>query len=555
MERRLPLSATPIRLILLAAFGSLLFMAGGGFFLLQNTQNLVSAARWVQHTQEVLLSIQGTSDITQRIESGDRFYRVTQDDVQLGALRTSAIQLRTRVARLRDLVSDNTRQAHNLDELDDCTSALLHDLSEDKPDIANVDAHVLHCRQTLSLMSAQESELLKQRDETSRHRSEVSTVTELGLAGVCLAVLLTLFSLMLRDAIVRIRTAEATMKTNQELGESVKRLETHARESTLLAMARDDLQLCTDVQQVYRSAAHRFSELLPDTNGALCIINSSRNMVENVASWSFNQAVSDVAEIFPPDTCCGLRSGQFRWYAPRASQIHCNHFVGEPPKHYLCVPLVAHGDTIGILFVDCPDEIANKLVEGRTEGIRQLVQLTAMALASLEMRKKLEHQSVRDGLTGLFNRHFLQIALERELVRTARRKGMLSVLMVDVDHFKRLNDQFGHAAGDAILKEVARVFCNSVRSEDLVCRYGGEEFMIILPDISPEAAFHRAEIIRKAVANLRTELNNELYSSVTISIGGALFPKDGETSEALIRYADAALYRAKHDGRNRVVMV
>lgn len=403
-------------------------------------------------------------------------------------------------------------------------------------------------------MSGQESELLKVRDETTRHRSQISSITEIGLAVICLSVLLTIFGLMLRDAIIRVRIAEEAAKANRELGESVESLQNHARESHLLAIARDDLQLCTDVRQVYHSAAFRFSELLPGTNGALCIINSSRNMVENVSHWSANQTGSNVSEIFPPDTCCGLRSGQFRWHAAGASQIHCDHFIGPAPHSYLCLPLVAHGETIGVLFIDCPNEVARKLVEGRTEGIQQLVQLTAMALASLEMRKKLEHQSIRDGLTGLFNRHFLQIALERELARATRRKGTLAVLMIDVDHFKKLNDQFGHAAGDAVLKEIAGVFSNSVRTEDLVCRYGGEEFIIILPDITPEATLNRAEIIRKAVANLRTELDNDLYNSVTISIGGALFPTDGETSDLLIRHADAALYRAKHDGRNKVIM-
>jgi diguanylate cyclase (GGDEF)-like protein len=215
---------------------------------------------------------------------------------------------------------------------------------------------------------------------------------------------------------------------------------------------------------------------------------------------------------------------------------------------------VAHGDTIGILFIECSDEATEKAIEARTGGIQQLVQLTAMALASLELRKKLEHQSIRDGLTGLFNRHFLEIALERELARATRRKGSLAVLMIDVDHFKKLNDQFGHSAGDSVLKEIARIFRASVRTEDLVCRYGGEEFTIILPDISSEDAYNRAQVIRQAVADLRTELGNDLYNSVTISIGGAVFPGNGQSSDLLMRHADAALYRAKHDGRNKVVM-
>jgi diguanylate cyclase (GGDEF)-like protein len=548
-------STAAIKLIVLAALGSVLFIAGSAFFLFRNTQSLTSAARWAEHTQEVLLSIQSASDLTQRIESGSRFYRVTQDEIQLSNSRRNAIQLSTRVTRLRNLITDNTNQASNLSELDSCSTALVHDLNTNPPDLVHVDAHVLHCQQILSLMALQEQELLKQRDEATQHRSQISTITEFVLAGICFSTLIVLFGLLLRDAIQRGRIAEVAAKTNQELSDSVQTLQNHAREVQLLSITRDDLQLCTDALQVHRSAAFRFSELLPGTNGSLCIINSSRNMVETVSSWSANDLGPGVAEIFPPETCCGLRSGQLRWRAPGASQIDCSHFIGSTPGCYLCVPLVAHGDTIGVLYIGCPNEAAREIVENRTEGIRQLVQLTAMALASLDMRKKLEHQSIRDGLTGLFNRHFLEIALERELARATRRKGSLAVLMIDVDHFKKLNDQFGHSAGDAVLKEVAHTFSNCVRTEDLVCRYGGEEFTIILPDITPDAALNRAEVIRKAVANLRTELDNDLYSSVTISIGAALFPQDGQTSELLLRHSDAALYRAKREGRNKVVMV
>lgn len=544
-----------VKLILLAALGSILFTAGSAFSLFRNTRSLTSAAHWAEHTQEVLLSIQGTSDLAQRIESGSRFYRVTQDEIQLSNSRRNAIQLRTRAIRLRSLIVDNMNQTPNLNELDSCSTALVHDLNTNPPDLVHAEAHILHCEQTLSLMAGQEQELLKQRDEITRRRSQISTVTELILAAICFSTLIILFGLLLRDALQRGRIAEIAARTNHELSESVQTLQNHAREVQLLSITRDDLQLCTDAPQVHRSAAFRFSELLPGTDGSLCIINSSRNMVENVSSWSANGIGPGIAEIFPPDTCCGLRSGQLRWHAPGASQIDCSHFIGAAPACYLCVPLVAHGDTIGILYIGCPHEADREIVESHIEGVRQLVQLTAMALASLEMRKKLEHQSIRDGLTGLFNRHFLEIALERELARAVRRKGSLAVLMMDIDHFKKLNDQFGHSAGDAVLKEVAHIFSACVRTEDLVCRYGGEEFTIILPDITPEATLNRAEVIRKAVANLRTELDNDLYSSVTVSIGAAIFPQDGQSAELLLRYADAALYRAKREGRNRVVMV
>jgi diguanylate cyclase (GGDEF)-like protein len=548
-------STTAIKLILLAALGSVLFTAGGAFFLFRNTQNLASAARWAEHTQEVLLSIQSASDLTDRIESGRRFYRVTQDEIQLSNTRRNAVQLRTRVTRLRSLITDNLNQTSNISELEACSTALVHDLSTNPPDLAHTEIHILHCQQTLSLMGSQEQGLLKQRDEITQHRSQISTITELISAGICLSMLIVLFGFLLRDAIQRGRIAEVAARTNRELSDSVQTLQNHAREVQLLSVTRDDLQLCTDAPQVHRCAASRFSELLPNTKGALCIINSSRNMVETVSSWGTTDFSPDITEIFSPETCCGLRSGQLRWRSQEASQIDCSHFIGSAPECYLCVPLVAHGETVGVLYIGCPNQATKEIVEHRIEGVRQLVQLTAMALASLEMRKKLENQSIRDSLTGLFNRHFLEIALERELARAVRRKGSLAVLMIDVDHFKRLNDQFGHSAGDAVLKEVAHTFSACVRTEDLVCRYGGEEFTIILPDITPEATLNRAEVIRKAVANLRTELDNDLYSSVTISVGAAIFPQDGQSSELLLRHADAALYRAKREGRNRVIRV
>jgi diguanylate cyclase (GGDEF)-like protein len=549
-----PASGKTVRLITLAALGSVLFTAGVGFFLFRNTRNLAAAGKWVQHTQEVQLSLQSALFLTQRIDLENRLYRFDQDEEQLNNARKDAIQLQTSVSHLKTLVSDNADESANIQALDTCSSGAIEELGKAHPEPALLNHHLLQCRRALSLMSNEERELLQQRDDVSRRSSQVSIITELAVGVLCFAVLLTLFALLLRDAILRNRITLLTEETNRELNASVQTLQDHARDSELLAIARDDLQLCTDQQQVHNSAALRFSELLPGTTGSICLINSSRNMVERVASWGADPVSPHVSEIFPPDTCCGLRSGRLRWYGPQASQIHCMHFIQSPPDRYLCLPLVAHGDTIGILSIEFPDEAAQTAAENRMGGVQQLIQLTAMALASLQMRQELENQSVRDGLTGLFNRHFLEIALQREIARAVRRKTTLAVLMIDIDHFKRLNDQFGHAAGDAVLKEVAHVFADKIRTDDLACRYGGEEFTIILPEIAPEIAYQRAEVIRQAVADLRASLDNTLYNSVTISIGVAMFPQDGTSAELLLRHADAALYRAKHEGRNRVIM-
>jgi diguanylate cyclase (GGDEF)-like protein len=205
-----------------------------------------------------------------------------------------------------------------------------------------------------------------------------------------------------------------------------------------------------------------------------------------------------------------------------------------------------------MLYVQCQTAEQVIAVNQRMDGLRQLVQLTGMAIATLNLRTKLENQSIRDSLTGLFNRHFMQISLERELSRAARRKQTLAVFMLDLDHFKKFNDTFGHAAGDTVLKEIAEIFRSSIRTEDIACRYGGEEFTIMVPDVTPTIALQRAESIRRAVAGLRVPLDKEVYAEFTVSTGVAFYPEDGETADLLLRRADLALYRAKRSGRNQV---
>jgi diguanylate cyclase (GGDEF)-like protein len=267
-----------------------------------------------------------------------------------------------------------------------------------------------------------------------------------------------------------------------------------------------------------------------------------------VSSWG-EPALQDLSQ---PESCCGLRSGQRRWRLPGQSEIHCTHFAGQPPERYLCQPIVAHGNTLGVLYVQCPDDATVETVMQRMDGIRQLVQITGMTIATLNLRTRLEHQSIRDPLTNLFNRNFMQISLERELSRAARQNQTLAVLMLDVDHFKRFNDAHGHAAGDAALRRMAEIFQTTIRAEDIACRYGGEEFTIMLPDVTVQTACDRAEQIRASIANLQVAADLRTYSGFTISIGVAFYPADGDSADQLLRRADEALYNSKRLGRNRL---
>ncbi len=220
--------------------------------------------------------------------------------------------------------------------------------------------------------------------------------------------------------------------------------------------------------------------------------------------------------------------------------------------HYACVPLLTPDGTFGVLFVRRLDEVPEAVFEAQVAAATDVATMLAPALLSIRLRDKLRSQSIRDPLTGLFNRRFMEESLVREIHRAARGKRPLSVIMLDVDHFKRFNDEHGHGAGDTALKDMGGLLARQVREGDVVCRYGGEEFALILPEAALPDAQRRAEAIREAAAALCLVLPSGLTVSVTISQGVAAFPEHGRTADALLEAADRALYRAKGNGRNRV---
>jgi diguanylate cyclase (GGDEF)-like protein/PAS domain S-box-containing protein len=186
-------------------------------------------------------------------------------------------------------------------------------------------------------------------------------------------------------------------------------------------------------------------------------------------------------------------------------------------------------------------------------NIRDITERKQAQDALLESQARLLEQSVRDHLTGLFNRRYMEATLERELLRAARKQLSLGVIMLDVDDLKRFNDTWGHAAGDASLRLLGDLLLDHVRGEDIACRYGGDEFILILPDASLQVTLERAEQIVKLARWSYLQLEGQNLSAVTLSVGVALFPEHGRTSDAILKAADAALYQAKHAGRNRVV--
>ncbi len=222
--------------------------------------------------------------------------------------------------------------------------------------------------------------------------------------------------------------------------------------------------------------------------------------------------------------------------------------------------MMAQSDAMGVLYLETHAGAAGKDEPGgcglpaQQRLARTGAEQIAMALANLKLRETLRNQSIRDHLTDLYNRRYMEESLERELRRATRKHTSLAVVMLDIDNFKQFNDTFGHEAGDEMLRLLAHHMRVSIRFEDIACRFGGEEFVLILPDCGSEDAVRHAEGLREGAHRLRIELHGRTVGDLSLSLGVAVFPIHGLDSETLLRAADQALYRAKQDGRNRVMV-
>ena len=273
--------------------------------------------------------------------------------------------------------------------------------------------------------------------------------------------------------------------------------------------------------------------------------NNSRNLLVPLSGWGGHEAET---EGFAPDQCWALRRGQCHFVSEPGADVVCGH-VDHMAAPYHCEPLLASGEVIGVLHLD-------GLVEAETQfRLNVLAENIASAMVNQKLQRDLKEQTIRDPLTGLFNRRYMEEALALEVARAARSGAPLCVVMCDVDHFKRFNDEFGHDAGDVVLQAVAAELGHRFRDGDIVCRYGGEEFIIIAPGTTAEALAPRVETVRQAIAAIALRLGKQPLGSSTMSFGVAEWSKSMDRDgDALVQAADAALYRAKREGRNRVVL-
>jgi diguanylate cyclase (GGDEF)-like protein len=365
--------------------------------------------------------------------------------------------------------------------------------------------------------------------------------------------------LIYEDVSEQTRASEAQRQHAESLNQLVKELELRTIQTTSLNEMGSLLACAANVREACDVVANSAHKLFPDAPaGALYLFRSSRDLIEAAVRWGQADAL---APTFPPDACWSLRRGQPHWSGHPGNDIACQHLTKSSTTESLCVPMIAQGNTIGVFHLEF-ESTAGRRYESGTESLRDLRQSlavsvashVALSLASLQLRETLREQSIRDPLTRLFNRRFLEESFQRELQLAARKKQSIAILFLDLDHFKRFNDSFGHDAGDLVLQSLADLFRNFFRATDICCRYGGEEFAILLPESTSRDAAIRADALRAEVKNMRLQYKKQPLGPLTVSVGVAAFPEHGSTSEELLKIADQCLYESKARGRDVVTV-
>ncbi|HEY4842082.1 MAG TPA: diguanylate cyclase [Terriglobales bacterium] len=395
------------------------------------------------------------------------------------------------------------------------------------------------------------------------------------LADVAIAASLLAFTLRLaltqlhqQQEIVQRHAAQKRLNTShQRIGGLLEDARRQTAEITQISELGSVLHACSTREEVFRLIPERLRRLFPGFSGSVALLSASGNRVQSAAEWGM---LFPADQIFTPEECWALRRGRTHAQSGGGTSGRCTHLRGEGPS--VCIPLIANGEAIGILAIQeddrlhhppSPSELDADVDSDAFARRRQLATTVAehiaLAVANVNLKEALRLQAIRDPLTGLYNRRYMQEFLERELHSARRKRRPLSVIMLDLDHFKRYNDNFGHSAGDQALAAVGEMLLRTVRAEDIACRYGGEEFTLILPECPLSEAMVRAEEIRKRIKEyhfqqVQPERPDRPAAKLSCSIGVAAFDETTDRVDLLLKFADDALYQAKRAGRDRVVV-
>lgn len=357
---------------------------------------------------------------------------------------------------------------------------------------------------------------------------------------------------VLRREIQERERAEEEIRSQAILRSQVQELARRTEELTTLNTLGELMLASRDLDEAYAILPKFLRELFPEDSGSFYVLRNSGNQLDPVASWG---KYAPGPASFTPEDCWALRRGSIHHVEEESEGACCEHLHREVPGNFLCIPVVAGGGTLGLLYMFSPrlERPPQKIQSEYQERLaKAFAQQLGISLMNIRFRESLKTQASRDSLTDLFNRRYLEESFPRELNRMMRRKSRLGLLIIDIDHFKKFNDRFGHATGDYLLRGLSDFLTKQTREEDILCRFGGEEFVLVFSECEIKDVKRRAEEIRSGIKKQVWIEQGRTIGPITLSIGIAFFPDHGDSFEELFKAADLALYRAKKEGRDRV---
>jgi diguanylate cyclase (GGDEF)-like protein len=355
-----------------------------------------------------------------------------------------------------------------------------------------------------------------------------------------------------KEASAQSEMTKQLLEVNRNLERTLNELNRRNQEISWLKEFSSSLQTCFYIEETYQLIEQYITKLLAETFGVLYLMHSSHNYLESVLSWG-DLFVAE--KIIKPDECFALRRGSIYKINNAPHDLLCPHNLSRHLSSYMCIPLFAQSDIIGLFTLEWKNNHNNVYFDKESQDAlaSMFAEQIALSISNIKFRETLRNQSFRDTLTGLFNRRYIEETLEREISRCHRKSGSLAILMIDIDHFKQFNDEFGHEAGDLIIQSFANVLRNFSKKEEITCRYGGDEFIYVIPETTMKATIQKAQALHEAVDNIHLRYGGNPLPQITISIGVAMYPKHGEKMAELITASDVALYQAKNSGRNNTV--
>ena len=535
----------------------------------RNTVKLVVLRDEAIELHRALKTAGGILQLLTDAETGQRGYLITGEERYLEPYNIAAASIANKLKQLNSVPPGVVSQ--NLNSLNALVNARIGELNEtivlrrkagleaavksvltDKGK-ASMDA----IRHVIGEIEEQEQKLMDDGNQAAQMTSRDTHIVFAFSALVNLLLLVSIFYTTYRDFSQRAQDQRALKDLGERLENGRHLLQQREHEKVILGQMSGVLQSCININEAYNAIAQFGKRLFPGEAGVFFVMHDSREYLEATATWGEPEIGGP---LFAPEECWALRRGRLHLVDDPRVGLQCDHVkaAGVPQLPYMCVPMVVHSETVGLLHLQLDMDSIRSEPAQRVDTIQQLAATfadqVALAVTNLRLRETLRQQSIHDPLTGLHNRRYLQEVMQRELARTERKKNMLAVIILDVDHFKRFNDTYGHEAGDAVLRNLAQLIGRQIRGSDIACRYGGEEFILVLPEASLSIARQRCELLREAALGMRVTLSGQTLGPVSISLGLALFPQHGNTVEELIQAADAALYRAKQAGRNRLMI-